>query len=311
MRKFIIKRLLYLLPLLFFVSVFIFLVLRLSGTDAALNYLHVSGIVINDENIENARAYLGLDKPILEQYITWIKKAITFDFGTSYLTKRPIAQDFLLYLPQTLKLTGFALLLTIALSLPLGVLSAIYKDRFFDYFVRVFAFLGVSTPNFWFAILLILFFSVQLKILPPFGAGSINHLIMPALAISFMSIAINARLIRANFLEVKNERFINYAKIRGVSKFKIYMKHIFSNTLLPIVTVIGMHIGELIGGALIVENIFAYPGIGRYAVAAISNNDYPVTQAFILMMSFIFIILNLIIDIVYAAIDPRIRSEHA
>ena len=272
--------------------------------------MHASGIVINDENLNNARSYLGLDKPILEQYIIWLKKAITLDFGTSYLTKRDIAADFLLYLPATLKLTGFALVITVAISLPLGVLSAIYKDRFFDYLVRIFAFLGVSTPNFWFAILLIIFFSIQLKILPPFGAGSISHLVMPALAISFMSIAINARLIRANFLELSNERFITYAQIRGVSKFKIYMKHIFANTLLPIITVLGMHIGELIGGALIVENIFAYPGIGRYAVAAISNNDYPVTQAFILMMSFIFIVLNLIIDIIYAAIDPRIRSSH-
>ncbi len=307
MLNFIIKRLLYVIPILFGVSVLIFFILRLNGTDAVLSYLIASGVSPTQEAIDSTRVMLGLDKPILDQYIIWLKKAITLDFGKSYLTGRDVFSDMMYYLPSTLKLAGFALFLTLAISIPLGIASAMKKDSFIDYFARVFAFLGVCTPNFWLGLLLVVFFSIKLNLLPPFGIGGISHLIMPAISISFMSIAINARFLRSNMLEMKNERHVYYAKLRGVSEKNIYLKHIFLNSTIPIITVIGMHIGELVGGALIVENIFAYPGIGRYAVSAISSNDYPIIQCFILMMSFIFIILNLIIDVVYALIDPRIR----
>lgn len=309
MAKFIIKRVLYAILCLFLASIFIFLLLRLNGTDAVLNYLYVSGIAPTDEAISNARVMLGLNESIYSQYIKWISGALRFDFGYSYFTNRAIGPDLFEYLINTLKLTSFAFLLTLAISFPFGILSAIYKNRFFDYFVRVFSFLGVSTPNFWLGLLFILFFSVKLGWLPPFGIGGFSHIIMPALAISFMSIAINARFIRVNFLESSNERYITYAKMRGVSKSKIYIKHILTNSLLPLITAFGMHIGELFGGALVIENIFAYPGVGRYAVGAIYNSDYPVIQAFILMMCFVFILINLITDIVYVMIDPRIKYE--
>lgn len=309
MAKFIIKRVLYAILCLFLASIFIFLLLRLNGTDAVLNYLYVSGIAPTDEAISNARVMLGLNESIYSQYIKWISGALRFDFGYSYFTNRAIGPDLLEYLINTLKLTSFAFLLTLAISFPFGILSAIYKNRFFDYFVRVFSFLGVSTPNFWLGLLFILFFSVKLGWLPPFGIGGFSHIIMPALAISFMSIAINARFIRVSFLESSNERYITYAKMRGVSKSKIYIKHILTNSLLPLITAFGMHIGELFGGALVIENIFAYPGVGRYAVGAIYNSDYPVIQAFILMMCFVFILINLITDIVYVMIDPRIKYE--
>lgn len=307
MSKFIIKRLLYLVPLLFGVSLFIFLLLRLSGTDAAISYLNASGIAPTDDAISEARIALGLDKPIVQQYIIWMKKAITLDFGRSYITSRDVFYDMSYYMPATLKLAGFALLLTLVMSIPLGILSALYKDSWFDYLTRAIAFLGVCTPNFWLGLLLVILFSVKLDWLPPFGIGGMKHLIMPGFAIAFMPIAINSRLIRTNMLETKNKRYIIYAKMRGLSKGNITLKHMLFNALLPIVTVIGMHVGELFGGALIVESIFAYPGIGRYAVNAIINNDYPVIQYFIILMSFIFIILNLLIDIIYALIDPRIR----
>lgn len=309
MKKYILRRIFYLVPLLFGVSVIIFLLLRLNGTDAAISYLIASNLAPSDENLAFARAHLGLDKPILVQYFVWIKSAIFLDFGQSYLTGRDVSADMMYYLPNTLKLAGFSLVLTLIISVPLGIFSALYKDSWIDYFSRIFAFLGVCTPNFWLGLLLIVLFSVKLDLLPPFGTGTFWHMIMPAFAISFMSIAINTRLIRTNMLENANKRHVLYAKIRGLSKIKITFKHIFTNALLPIVTALGMHIGELIGGALIVENIFAYPGVGRYAISAISSNDYPVIQCFILMMSFIFIILNLLIDIAYAFIDPRVRDS--
>ncbi|WP_033915945.1 ABC transporter permease subunit [Campylobacter sputorum] len=308
MIKFITKRILYLFPLLFVVSIFIFALLRLNGTDAVLSYLVASSIAPTDEAIASAKAALGLDKSILVQYFIWIKQAIMLDFGSSFLTKRDVAIDMLYYLPSTLKLAAFALFLTLIISIPLGIISAIYKDSYFDYFTRIISYLGVCTPNFWLGLMLIVIFSVKLDLLPPFGIGTFSHMIMPAIAISFMSIAINIRLIRANMLENKNKRYIIYAKSRGLKNYQIYINYIFKISLFPIVTTLGMHIGELIGGALIIENIFAYPGIGRYAVNAISNNDYPVIQCFIIMMSFIFIILNLIIDILYAFIDPRVKK---
>ena len=307
MLAFIIRRILYLIPLLFGISLFAFGVLRFNENDAVISYLTASSITPSEANIKQAKIDLGLDKPIIKQYTIWIKKAILLDFGKSYLSKRDVFNDMLYHLPATLKLAGFALLLTLIISIPLGMASAIYKDSFIDYFTRIFSFLGVSTPNFWLGLLLILLFSVKLELLPPFGSGGFSHIIMPAMAISFMPIAINARFLRTNMLEIKNQRFIYYAKLRGISSKNINLKHIFLNSLIPIITIIGMYVGELIGGALIVENIFAYPGIGRYAVTAILNNDYPIIQCFILMISFIFIILNLCIDIIYALIDPRIR----
>ena len=156
---------------------------------------------------------------------------------------------------------------------------------------------------------MILLFSVHLKILPPFGAGGLSHLLMPAFAISFMSIAVNSRLIRANLLEIKSKRHVSYARMRGLSASRVLFSHVFKNASLPVVTALGMHIGELVGGAMVIESVFAYPGIGRYAVEAIINNDYPVIQCFILLMAFAFAISNLVIDVLYAFIDPRIRTN--
>lgn len=309
MKKYILKRTLYIIPMMFVISVFIFLILRLNGTDAAMSYLNVSGISPTDEALAHARAELGLDKGLIEQYIIWIKDAVSLNFGTSYITGRDVSADMAYYLPNTLKLALFALILTLTISIPLGVLSAIYKDKFIDHAARVISFIGVSTPGFWLGLILIWIFSVKLGILPPFGSGSLANLIMPGFAIAFMSIAINARLVRTNMLYIKNSRHVLYAKQRGVGKFTITLHHIFKNALLPIITALGMHVGELIGGAMIIENIFAYPGVGRYAVSAIANNDYPVIQCFILLMAFAFIIFNLIIDILYAYADPRVRFK--
>ncbi|MGG7048015.1 MULTISPECIES: ABC transporter permease subunit [unclassified Campylobacter] len=307
MFKFIIKRVILLVPMMFIVSLFIFMILRLNGTDAAMSYLNASGISPTDEALAHARAQLYLDRPILEQYTMWLKDAISLNFGTSYITGRAVIDDVAYYFPATLKLAGLALLFTVGFSIPLGILSALYKDKFIDRAVRMFSFVGVCIPNFWLGFLLILIFAVKFEIFPPFGIGGIEHIILPAITISLMSIAINSCLIRANILEVKEQRHVMYAKVRGISKLTILFRHIFKNASLPIVTALGMHLGELVGGAMIVESVFAYPGIGMYAVEAIINNDYPVIQCFILLMAFSFIIANIIIDVIYAYIDPRIR----
>ena len=309
MLKFIVKRLLLLIPVMFAVSVLIFALLRLNGTDAAMSYLNASGIAPTDAALAHARAQLNLDKPIFEQYAVWLKDASSLNFGASYITGRAVSEDMAHYFPATLKLAALGLFFTLVLSVPMGILSAIYNDKFIDYAVRFVSFLGVCTPNFWLGFLLILLFSVHLKILPPFGAGGLSHLLMPAFAISFMSIAVNSRLIRANLLEIKNKRHVSYARMRGLSASRVLFSHVFKNASLPVVTALGMHIGELVGGAMVIESVFAYPGIGRYAVEAIINNDYPVIQCFILLMAFAFAISNLVIDVLYAFIDPRIRTN--
>jgi len=186
-----------------------------------------------------------------------------------------------------------SLLFVKCLFLEMMKIGNIVKTEFIDNIIRVFAFVGVSAPNFWLGFLLIMLFSVKFDLLPPFGDEGFSSLLMPGFAIAYMSIAINTRLIRANMLEIFSARHVLYAKMRGLSKFRIIFAHVFKNALIPVITAIGMHVGELIGGALVVENVFAYPGLGRWAIEAIANNDYPIIQAFILIMAFAFIVGNL------------------
>ena len=307
MMRFIFRRVLLLIPMLLGTSLFIFLILRLGPSDPALDYLRLSKIPPTPQAVESARELLGLDKPIMTQYFHWLSDALHLDFGISYATQKPVLPDLLYFLPATLHLAGLALALTIILSVPMGMLAARYREKWPDQLVRVIAFIGVSMPNFWLGFLLILLFSIHLGWLPPMGKGEAKHLIMPVIAISLMSLAINARLLRASMLEVAGQRHVRYARLRGLSEMTVERSHILRNAWLPVITAIGMHIGELLGGALIIESIFSWPGVGRYAVSAIMNRDYPVIQCFTLLMVVIFVLCNLIVDIIYAIADPRIR----
>lgn len=307
MIRFIFRRVLLLIPMLFGTSLFIFLILRLGPSDPALDYLRLSKIPPTPQAVESARELLGLDKPVMTQYFHWLSDALHLDFGISYATQKPVLPDLLYFLPATLQLAGLALALTIILSVPMGMLAARYREKWPDQLVRVIAFIGVSMPNFWLGFLLILLFSIHLGWLPPMGKGEAKHLVMPVIAISLMSLAINARLLRASMLEVAGQRHVRYARLRGLSEMTVERSHILRNAWLPVITAIGMHIGELLGGALIIESIFSWPGVGRYAVSAIMNRDYPVIQCFTLLMVVIFVLCNLIVDIIYAIADPRIR----
>lgn len=307
MLAFTLRRLILLVPLLLAASLVIFLLLRLGPSDPAMDYLRLSRVPPTPQALEEARRMLGLDQPIAAQYLDWLWRALHLDFGNSYATQRPVLPDLLYYLPATLQLAGVALVLTLGISFPLGMWAARYRDRFPDQAVRLLAFFGVSMPNFWLGFLLVLVFSVYLGWLPPMGMGGWTHIVMPAFAISLMSLCINARLLRASILEVKGQRHVTYARLRGLSEISVERSHVLRNALLPIITATGMHIGELIGGTLIIESIFGWPGVGRYAVSAIFNRDYPVIQCFTLLMVGIFVICNLIVDIIYAWADPRIR----
>ncbi|GAB6096955.1 nickel ABC transporter permease subunit NikB [Desulfatiferula olefinivorans] len=309
MIHFIGRRLTALIGLLLAVSVLVFLVLRLGENDPAMAYLRLSGIPPTDQALDTARQALGLDRPLAVQYMNWLWRAIHLDFGNSYVTGTPVLERILYYLPNTLYLAGVSLLLTIGLSLPLGIGAALYRDRWPDHLVRALAFVGVSTPNFWLGFLLVYLFSVKLGWLPAMGMGGPAHVIMPALTLALMSLCINARLIRGSMLEQMNSRSVLYARVRGIRERWIVGRHILKNSMIPVVTAIGMHIGELLGGAVVAEILFAWPGVGRYAVFSIYNRDFPVMQCFILMMTVIFVICNLLVDILYAWLDPRIRFE--
>ncbi|MBS7704687.1 nickel ABC transporter permease subunit NikB [Chelatococcus asaccharovorans] len=307
MAAFIIRRILLLVPMLLGASLVIFLMLRLGPSDPALDYLRLSRIPPTDQALAEAHAMLGLDKPLLTQYFVWLWDALRLDFGTSYALQRPVLPEVLHFLPATLQLAGIALAFTMLVSVPLGMWAARHRDQWPDQVVRGIAFLGVSMPNFWLGFLLVLLFSLQLGWLPPMGRGTAANLVMPVIAVSFMSLSINARLLRASMLEVAGQRHVYYARLRGLSAGKVERGHVLRNAILPIITATGMHAGELIGGTLVIESVFGWPGLGRYAVSAIFNRDYPVIQCFTLMMVLIFVLCNLLVDIFYAWADPRIR----
>lgn len=307
MAGFILRRLLILPLLLLLASLVIFFLLQLGPSDPALDYLRLSRVPPTQDAMATARDMLGLAPPLVAQYFDWLWRALHLDFGTSYVSGRPVLPDLLYYLPATLQLAGVALAFTLVVSIPMGMWAAKYRNRLPDHIVRLVAFLGVSMPNFWLGFLLILLFSVELGWLPAMGRGGWSHMVMPALALSFMSLSINARLLRASMLEVAGQRHITYARLRGLRQSHIERSHILRNALLPVITATGMYVGELIGGTLIIESVFGWPGVGRYAVSAIFNRDYPVVQCFTLLMVAIFVLCNLIIDVIYAWADPRIR----
>ncbi|MDD2453410.1 MAG: nickel ABC transporter permease subunit NikB [Aminobacteriaceae bacterium] len=307
MVRFIVKRILMLLPILILVSVVVFLILRMAKGDPAMAYLRMSNIPPTEQALVEARRELGLDKPIPVQYASWLSRAIRLDFGRSYVTGRPVLEEILHYLPATLILAGAGLLFTLLASIPLGVIAALGKDKWPDHVMRAFSFVGVSIPSFWLGFLLVYAFGVKLGWLPTMGRGGLLHMILPVVTLSFMSIAINVRFLRANLLENIRSRSALYARARGISERRIVWVHVMRNSMIPVVTAIGMHLGEMLGGAVLVENIFSWPGVGRFAVQAVFNRDYPVLQCFILMMTVIFVLCNLCVDILYAIIDPRIR----
>ncbi|MFJ2332771.1 nickel ABC transporter permease subunit NikB [Pseudomonas helleri] len=307
MLRYIVLRLLLLVPVLLGVSLIVFVLLHLGNGDPALDYLRLSQIPPTDAALAEARHALGLDRPLVEQYLSWLWNAVHLDFGMSYITGRPVLDDVLYYLPATLQLGGLALLVTLLMSIPLGLAAARWKGRWPDQVVRFITFIGVSMPNFWLAFLLIALLSLWLGWLPPMGRGGPQHLVMPVLAIALMSMSINARLLRASLLDVRQQRHVFYARARGLNERRVWRDHILRNAWMPLVTATGMHVGELLGGALVIETIFAWPGIGRFAVSAVLNRDFPVMQCFTLLLTTLLVLCNLVVDICYAWLDPRTR----
>jgi peptide/nickel transport system permease protein len=300
---FLISRLLYAVAVVFGVSVAVFFLIRIGGDPSALFLPPEASL----EEIANLRHLMGFDRPLPVQYFEFISRAVQGDFGLSLRYEQPAMQLVLDRLPATLELSGVALAMAIFVAVPLAILAAAFRGSAMDRTSLLVSLIGQSFPAFWLAIMLILIFSETFQILPPSGRGSWQHLIMPAVVLATYSTAIITRLLRSSMIEVLQSDYIRTARGKGVSERRIILKHALRNAAIPTLTVIGLQVGALLGGAVITEEIFAYPGIGRLAIQAIANRDFTVVQAFVLLMAVIIVGINLLVDLSYGLLDPRLR----
>jgi peptide/nickel transport system permease protein len=290
---------------LLILSVVIFALVRLSG-DPALLMLSENA---TQQEYKDMRAHLGLDKPIYVQYALFLSKAVKGDFGRSIRTHRPVSESILEKLPNSFKLVAVSMIATFIFSIPLGVLAAVRKDTALDVFVRVLAGLGQSLPTFWVGLMLIHIFVVILGILPSSGMGSWKHYLMPAFCMGNFLMAGIVRLLRSSMLEVLDSDYIRLARVKGLSQTSVIWSHALRNSLLSVLSFGGMYIAIMITGAILIETVFAWPGFGRLAYSAIVNQDFPLIQGVILMAGAIVMVANLLTDISYAYLDPRIRAQ--
>ena len=308
MRDYILKRLATVIPILIGISFLSFALISLSPSNPAEVALRVNEIVPTEEAVRAMEEQLGTNKPYIERYVTWLTDSLQGDFGNSYVNNKPVATLIGQAIPNTIKLAFVALLITIVFSVLVGILCAVYEGSFGDKLARALVFVGTAMPSFWVGLLLIWIFSVKLNLFPTSGMERPSSIVLPAITLALAYISTYVRLIRNNMVQNKHENYVYYARIRGLKESTI-IKHIFKNSLQTSITALGMSIPKLIAGTVIVENIFAWPGVGRLCVTAIYNRDFPIIQAYILLMAIMFVVCNLLVDVASASIDPRMRKE--
>jgi ABC-type dipeptide/oligopeptide/nickel transport system permease component len=303
MKAYLLRRGWQSLLVLFGVSVVVFLILHLTGDPAAL----LLPPDATAEDLAKFRTAMGFDDPVAVQYLRFLRGAVRGDFGQSLRHGEPAMELVLERLPATFQLAGAGLLIALCLAIPAGIISAVRRNTFIDYVSTVLALLGQAMPTFWLGIMLILVFSVRLNWLPSSGRGSFDHLVLPAITLGLFTTARITRLTRSGMLEVLGQDYIRTARAKGVSEPPVVWKHALKNASIPIVTIVGIELGTLLGGSVITETIFAWPGVGRLSVQAIFNRDYPVVQAAVFLLATTFVMLNFLVDLVYTYLDPRIR----
>ena len=308
-RKQIVKRLIQIVIVLFGISYFTFGLTYLSPGDPAEIMLTECGNVPTPELLEKTRAELGLDKPFLIQYGTWLKNIIQGDMGTSYSMKVPVFDKLMSCLLPTLKLSLTSLAIMLVISVPAGIFAAYYKNKFVDYIVRGTTFLGISIPNFWLGLILLSVFGVKLGWLPVAGGGTDwRHLLLPAFTLAFAMSAKYTRQVRIAVLEELHQDYVTGARMRGMKERTILWRHVLPNAMLPLVTLLGLSLGNLLGGTAVVELIFSWPGMGNMAVSAITSRDYPLVQGYVLWIALIYMAINLLVDLSYHHLDPRLKE---
>jgi peptide/nickel transport system permease protein len=290
------------------ISILTFLLTYLSPGDPVRNMYLAQGLMPDEAQVAITREEMGLNDPFLTQYFRWLGNCLHGDFGTSFALNKPVVSLLLVRLWPTLKLALMSMVLMLVISVPLGVLSAVYQDKPIDYAVRAVTFFGVSIPNFWVGLLLVLLFCVRMRLLPVVSSGgSFKDLILPAITLAIAMSAKYTRQVRTAVLEELHSDYVTGARARGVKESKILWGNVFPNSLLPLITMLGLSIGSLLGGTSVVEVIFSYPGLGNLAVQAITSYDYYLIQGYVLWVAIIYMVINLIVDLSYNYIDPRMR----
>jgi peptide/nickel transport system permease protein len=305
MKRFVVRRLGYSLVSLFLLSATIFAFVRVTGDPAVL--LTEPGA--SQADLDQVRAQFGLDKPLTTQYATFVSSFVRGDFGNSFYYRTPVLELYLSRLPNSLLLAVTAMAFSLIIGIPTGVIAAVRVNGWWDSAGKIFALLGLSLPSFWVGLVFILFFSVYLNWLPSSGSGTPWHLVMPAFALGWYFAAAHMRLTRSSMLEVLGSEYVKLARLKGLPEFRVIAKHAFKNALIPVLTLAGINLVLMINVAVVVETVFAWPGIGRLLYEGIAFRDFPVVQAIVILGGAMIVVVNLIVDVLYAVIDPRIRYE--
>ncbi|MCA0987363.1 nickel ABC transporter permease [Guptibacillus algicola] len=284
-----------------------FAFIKLAPGDPVMGMLKADEVVVTEEQVDKLREELGFDKPIYLQYINWMLAFFQFDLGYSYMTKQPVIEELFSRLPSTLTLTATSLVVMIVVAFPLGSLAAIYRNSWIDHVSRLFALLGASIPSFWLGLLLIHLVAVQLDLLPSMGMGTWKHLLLPSVTLGLAMAAVYVRILRSSLLDSFGQDFIRAAKARGLSRKRVFFHHAFRHSLLPVLTIFGVSLGSLLGGTVIIEVLFAYPGIGKLVVDAILKRDYPIIQGYIFIMGILVTVINLGVDASYHLVHPELK----
>lgn len=325
MVKFVCNRILQIIPVVFGITILVFFIMRLIPGDPAMVML---GQDATPEDIARLRAILGLDRSISVQLFSYLKNMLFLDFGDSIFLKQPVFEVIKGSFPATIELAVTSLIISLLIAVPLGVISAVKQNTWIDYTSMAFAQIGISMPVFWIGVLLILLFSVELGWLPSFGRGepisegfkvllttgsadvllaSFKKIILPAASLGIMGSAMISRMIRSTMLEVLDSDYIRTARAKGTAERKVIMRHAFRNALLPVITIVGLQFGNLLGGSIITESVFAWPGIGRVIITAISQRDFPLVQGGVILLAITFAVINLLVDLLYVVLNPKIR----
>jgi peptide/nickel transport system permease protein len=306
MARYVAYRFFVLAPVLFGMTVVIFLVLHVSGGDPAVILV---GENATEAVLEVVREQLGLNRPLPIRYLVWLWDVVRGDFGISLIDSRPVLSTILHHLPATVFLMLGSMAVALAVGIPAGVLAATFRNSWIDHVSRVSALIGVSLPSFWVGLMLILAFAYYLRVFPIAGYGSLRHLVLPSIALGTALSALIMRLTRSGLLEVMNEDYVRTARAKGMPRFSMIVKHALRNTMLPIVTVIGLQVGLLMGGTVAVETVFSWPGIGRLAYTRMLQRDFPMVMGILLVYGIVLAIINLLTDLTYALLDPRVRYD--
>jgi len=308
MKHYAVKRLLQLIPILFAITFLSYGMMRLAGSDVVEQKMENTSGTVSQEMIDAAREELGLDKPFLVQYVTWLGKLARGDMGVSYVSNKPVFSTFVSKLPATLLLAFVSILLTVIVSIPLGIWSAVNQNKAADYVIRTASFIGNSLPNFFVSLLLMYFFAIRLSWFPVISRGvSLQSVALPSFTLAIAMSAKYLRQVRATVLDELSKDYVLGAKARGVKFSTTLLKSVMKASLVTIITLLTLSIGSLLGGTAIVESIFMWDGVGKMAVDAINMRDYPIIQAYVMWMAIIYVLVNLVTDLSYRYLDPRIR----